>query len=63
MTTGEKMVWAAEFVRNRGSAGIAARKAAAAVIEMREIGRSVGSLLTDDERAMLEDMLSTEIGR
>lgn len=57
MTSGERMVWAAEFVRNRGSAGIAARKAAAAVREMREIERSVGSLLTEEERAMLADML------
>ncbi len=57
MTPGERMVWAAEFVRNRGSAGIAARKAAAAVCELREIERSVGSLLTVGEREMLEDML------
>lgn len=57
------MVWAAEFVRNRGSAGIAVRKAAAAVVEMREIVASVGSLLTDEERGMLADMLSNGADR
>lgn len=64
MTSGERMVWAAEFVRrlaNDERVGAAAFGARCAVDCVRRAADS--TILDDDTRAMLDDMLSTGADR
>lgn len=62
MTSGERMVWAAEFVASysRTDCVRAARRAHEAVIALRT---AKGGELSGDESAMLDDMLSTGADR
>jgi hypothetical protein len=64
MTLGERMVWAAAWVRHMAHTGdwvASARWSAVDVNAMRALGRSdeLRAKLTDDELAMLDDMLGT----
>lgn len=71
MTSGERAVWAAEFVRQIGEgmhASNAARGAEFAVRQLRGLGRTLGRPGDDPARveeinAMLADMLSTGADR
>ena len=64
LTSGERAVWAHVFVmwwdRGPGHGEIAAREASTAVHVMRSLDRSK---LDEDQRAMLDDMLSTGADR
>lgn len=66
MTSGERMVWAAEFVRHRAITSDldeCVLLAATAVLDMRRAGQPGVVRVGDETRAMLSDMLSTESGR
>ena len=59
MTLGQRMVWAAEYVRARASGvepDAAASLAGMAVASVLSINRA-SAVLNDDERVMLADML------
>lgn len=61
MTSGERMVWAAEFVRGRGFHGDLVRAAKAArhaVMQLRAMSAGMRDGLDGDELALLDDMLS-----
>lgn len=66
MTSGERSVWAAEFVRQRGCGTELEESvllAATAVLDMRRAGQPGVVRVGDETIAMLSDMLSTEAGR
>lgn len=63
MTTGERMVWAAEFVRARGMGCRVSRAVEMASEAVYSMSQETAEPKDADARAMLADMLSTGADR
>lgn len=60
MTEGERMVWAAEFVRRLGLGESAAKAATSARFSVTLLRRASTLQIDDDVRAMVDDMIGVE---